>query len=286
VSFNWANHKRHREYVVKRFGQWVGLLDENGVPLMDLPNAVTLTAPSTRTNPESMKVTIKATTPDGVPHPVVEELIGEEIGMENGGYFIPQNGATRIVVVERANGYRWAGKVKFTTTTGDAFQPHTITINALHVLDVLGELPCPAANKSWLESKYETYRRDPAAVFDKARELSLLTFADTADGFSEKGEAEALLRRVISRAIEVVSTHEGWEKPHVVVDNTASGKPSPVATIRITDDSIWDTVAETALLAGVSINANFFFPGDTPINGVAYEHPVIVITLRQVGDNE
>lgn len=41
---NWINHKKHREQVIQDEGRWIGLLDENGEPLIDLPPIITMKA--------------------------------------------------------------------------------------------------------------------------------------------------------------------------------------------------------------------------------------------------
>ena len=34
---DWAAHRKHREQIIADAGQWIGLLDADGNPLMDLP---------------------------------------------------------------------------------------------------------------------------------------------------------------------------------------------------------------------------------------------------------
>lgn len=282
---DWINHAKHRDYVAQKEGQWIGILDGSGNPVFDLPHPIDMSASEARLSPESLKVSIPIEGENGVLHPVTDLLLGSHLGIIDNGTFQPANGSTYIIVVQRANGEQWAGKIKFATAQGGALKPTVLTIHALNVLDVLGELPCPASNEAWRNAPYQTMRNDPAVAFEKSREISLLTLANSADGFSEKGEAEPLIRRIITEAIGTVSKHSGWKQPHVVVDQTPSGESTPSITVRLTDSSIWDTVVEYALLAGVNIRARLVFPNTELINGKSYEHPVICVSVKKAGAN-
>lgn len=278
---DWKAHRAHREAVVRDEGQWIGLADENGDPLMDLPTAVKMEAPATRLTPGSLELTLQVRDGSGVVHPVVSELVADRLGMvEPGGVFVPADGPARLVVVERP-GERRAYKVKFAVAAGDGVSPQTLTIHALEVLNVLWELPCPTSRLSWRRDGYKTLERDPVKPFERPWEIAQLTFGAQADGFSDEGPAEATIRQIITNSIDAVAEHEGWEIPHVVVDQAATGRPSPHVVIQRTDDFIGDTVSEPALLSGVNITADWWLPGDPPVKGMDVNVPVIVIRVAQ-----
>ena len=48
---DWTAHRKHREQIIADTGQWIGLLDADGSPLMDLPPVVSMVAPEANSFP-------------------------------------------------------------------------------------------------------------------------------------------------------------------------------------------------------------------------------------------
>ncbi|MBH5303519.1 hypothetical protein I8F82_11925, partial [Corynebacterium ulcerans] len=59
MGFDWENHKKHRDQVIADQGQWLGLLDENGTPMMDLPPVMEMRMPEATNDPSSGMVKLR-----------------------------------------------------------------------------------------------------------------------------------------------------------------------------------------------------------------------------------
>ena len=102
MVFEWEQHKKHRAQVIADIGQWIGLLDADGVPILDVPPVVELKAPQAGNAPTSFECTINVATGYGVVHPIVDELVADNLGIVGGdGQLVPAAQKTRMIVVER-----------------------------------------------------------------------------------------------------------------------------------------------------------------------------------------
>ena len=55
---DWIGHRLHRAQVAQDLGQWVGLLDEDGVPMLEAPPLIDLAAPRMRNAPAEVRATM------------------------------------------------------------------------------------------------------------------------------------------------------------------------------------------------------------------------------------
>lgn len=72
----WEQFAKHRSAVIRDYGMWIGLMDNNMEPIVDMPAPVSVDAPITRMTPSSCKAVFK-TRVDGHIHPMVDYLIAE-----------------------------------------------------------------------------------------------------------------------------------------------------------------------------------------------------------------
>lgn len=278
---NWAAHKAHRKLVAEDHGAWIGLLDGEGNPIVDLPSPLSFMAPENRNGPAEATVTIPTVSRSGVPHPVLAELIAENFGAQSSeGDFIPAFDNTRFVRVETETDHA-TYNVAFTTTDSGVVAPETVEVNAIHAADVLGGWPCPSYPKSWVPD-FALRERDYAVDFKTPRMLGDVKFANQADGFTVRGPAESVIRRIIRDSFDAVNTKMGWsDDPHAVVSPESSNLESPEIYIRPTDGYVWETIAGPAAAAGVTVSAELWLPGDPIPVGMNLSKPVFVITVLQ-----
>ena len=284
MAFDWAGHAKHRQQVIKDFGQWIGLLDEDGIPLMDLPAPVKMVAPETRNSPESMTITIPVRSPLGIVHPAVSELIADGLGEVTAeGRLEPANVPTRWICIEREGATRRAFKVGYSKAVGGAESPATIQAHCTDFLDCLDALPCPSIPGLWRGKEWRRLDRDYAAEWEHPRDVKGVEMALQADGFTVSGPAEATIRKVMKDSLDAVYDAVGITSDHpFVVSEQATGRPSPDVLIRPQDKSIWDELGAIAAAAGVRIWGEIVFPGD---EGSAYSLPTIVFHVEQAEVN-
>lgn len=281
MPINWGAHKLHRQLVAADKGAWIGLLDGEGTPIVDLPSPLSFTAPENRNGPAEAEVTIPTVSRSGVPHPVLAELIAANFGKQTAeGDFIPAFDSTRFVRVETETDFI-TFNVQFTETSEGVAAPETVKIAALQAADILGGWPCPSYPASWVPD-FELRDRDYAVDFKTPRMLGDVKFANQADGFTVRGPAESVIRRVIKDSLDTVNTKMGWaDDPHALVDPTPSGMESPEIYIRPTDGYVWETIAGPAAAAGVTVSAELWLPGDPVPMGLHLSKPVFIISVSQ-----
>lgn len=260
---SWADHARHRAEVISQTGQWIGLLNENGEPLCDLPPVIKLEAPQTKGEPASLTLTVQLTVADGRLSPLADDLIAEGIGAVNtAGSLIPQNVATRFIAIERPGLHRRVYRITHCRAIGDRYAPQLLEIYGVDELDILACLPCPSMPSEWT-SDVRVITRDKATVWHTPRKMAMIAMAKVADGFTVQGRAAATIRDLIADSLGAYYrvlriTHDY----PVVVAPAENTQNSPMVVLRPQDRSIWDEIAPTALAAKVAISVRMAWPGE------------------------
>ena len=298
MAVDWVSHAKHRRQVAKDSGLYVGLLDENGEPLMDCPPVVSLTAPQTRNASTSLRMQLAVKSPAGVVHPVCDELLAEGItdagnqwvNLDSEGRVLAASlDATRFVLMEWSGGLRRTYRVTHTVADGGQDTPSTIEVNGVDLLKMLSLIPGFSAPLT-VTGKWVTFTRDWAGpentgvTFSKPRDLQDMKMVTVADGVTVEGDAESVIRRIVSESLAAA-----WkaidpavvDDPPMVVDPSGSGLKSPHILLRPTDRPLLDEVAGVAANAGVSITADMWLPGDSPVVGLSLVKPTVVVRIRQ-----
>ncbi|MBG9310298.1 hypothetical protein ABMV07_01005 [Corynebacterium belfantii] len=290
MEFNWENHKKHRDQVIADQGQWLGLLDENATPMMDLPPVMEMRMPEATNDPASGMVKLRVQSASGIVHPVIHQLIADGLGKtDDVGRLVPLSEATRFIAIERA-GSRRVFRVDFAVAEGGAGAPSVLAVHGTDMLKTLARFPAMSGPTTWT-GKWTRFTRDWAGPenvgvqFDKPRDLQDIKMVTVADGATEQGAAEPLIRKIISDSLAATWRAIGREDlladPPVQVDPNPSGRKSKNILIRPTDRSMWEELAPLAAAAGVSISAEMWWPTDAPISGLNLKSPTIVIKVEQ-----
>lgn len=290
-QIDWAVHRAHREQIAEDCGQWVGLTDEDGVPLLTLPQLEGMDWPESRGSIESVKVTLPVRTPSGGVHQVVRELVAQQLGVvDEQARLVPVTGPARLLVLERPGMPRMAMKISHVEVEGDTHLPHSLTIHGVGVLGILDQLPCPSNPTTWT-GVFTRFTRDwvgppdKAVLFEHPRDLADMKLLTVADGASVEGDSDEVIHRLISESLQAVYRMAGiTEHPPYVAVRLPALAASPYTILRPTDQSIWAEVGNEALLAGVSVRAGLWWPGDPQppgLTGPPLVHPTIVFTVRQ-----
>lgn len=292
MAFNWSGHQAHCNQVAQDLGEWVGLLDENFLPIMDLPQRIDMSWPDARGAIDSVMMRIRVRTPSGRLHAVVRELVAENLGVvDSYGELIPVTGPARFVHMEAADKDPWTMRVTHVEVEGDAELPHTLTIHGVTMEAYLDLLPCPSNPVTW-DGEYTRFNRDwvgpegEQELFTQPRDLSSCTMIAVADGASVDGDSDVVIHRLIKESIDAV---------HRVIDpETLVDGPVYVAVLgerraasrrlilRPTDQTLWKEVGDAALASGVGIRADLWLPGSPqPSPDLTLTAPTIIFTVRQ-----
>lgn len=290
MGFDWENHKKHRDQVIADQGQWLGLLDENGTPMMDLPAVMEMRMPEATNDPASGMVKLRVQSASGIVHPVIHQLIADGLGKtDDVGRLVPLSEATRFIAIERA-GIRSVFRVEFAVAEGGAGAPSTLEVHGTDMLKTLARFPAMSGPTTWT-GKWSKFTRDWAGPenvgvkFEKPRDLQDIKLATVADGATEQGPAEQLMRKIISDSLaaawRAIGQQELLVDPPVQVDPNPSGRKSQNILISPTDRSIWEELAPLAAAAGVGISAAMWWPTDPPVKGLQLKQPTIVVKVEQ-----
>lgn len=258
---DFQNWKKHIDHVIGDEGQWLGVLDEEGWPVLSLPLATTVKASEVKLGPGSLEVQVPLSGAVGAR--VAGELIADGLlSVDASGRLEPAKGLARFVCVARS-GERRVYMVTHVVVEG-VDSPTVATIHGVDLLDGLAWWPCPSIPVDWQQATFTSWDRDASGEkYAKARQLSQLKFADKADGYTKKGPARTVIRDLIQDSFDAVNALYGWRNnPHAVVDYSGGADTSAQVVIRTDDSTVWDTVSEAAKNAGVSIQVDLWWPGD------------------------
>lgn len=257
---NWLKHINH---VVEQDGQWVGLLDEEGWPILGLPPVISLNATESKLSAESVECVVPLV--GGAGRRVADELVAEDVlATDKAGRLLPAVGATRLLAVIRA-GERRVFTVTHCVAEGEAV-PSSLTIHGVELLDGLASWPCPSVPVVWSEVEYGPWSTDASGVeYERERQLAQVQFATRADGYTKKGPAVTVIRELVQDSFDAVNALHGWDTPHAVVEFSAGSDESKPVLIRGDDSTVWDTISEPARSAGVGVQVDLWWPGDPKV---------------------
>lgn len=284
MALTFSQWRAHIDQVVADEGQWVGLLDEDGAPLLEFPALVSLNAPKTRLAPASVEATVSVA--DGGRR-VLGELVGDGLGRLDAvtRRLAPNDGPTRFLCVVRP-GERLVFTVTHSVVEGGVV-PSTLTVHGVDLLDGLAWWPCPSIPRVWLKhdvmewhpaegggsyvhkevpTEFVEWSTDASGVpYREKRRMAQVEMGREALGYTKKGRAREVIRVLVQDSFDAVNRLFGWGVPHAVVDFEQSPDESPEVLIRGDDSSVWDTVSDPALQAGVNVEVGLWWPGDEPV---------------------
>lgn len=258
--------------------------------MMDLPPVMEMRMPEATNDPASGMVKLRVQSASGIVHPVIHQLIADGLGKtDDVGRLVPLSEATRFIAIERA-GSRRVFRVEFAVAEGGAGAPSVLAVHGTDMLKTLARFPAMSGPTTWT-GKWTKFTRDWAGPenigvqFEKPRDLQDIKMVTVADGATEQGPAEQLIRKIISDSLaatwRAIGRKDLLADPPVQVDPNPSGRKSKNILIRPTDRSIWEEMAPLAAAAGVSISAEMWWPTDAPISGLNLKSPTIVIKVEQ-----
>ena len=288
MAVDWTSHKAHRKYVAEKFGQWVGLVDENGEPMFTAPPVVSQSAPKLRNEAGAIRVTFRVRSPQGVVHPLVDELIGQGLGdVDREGVLVVHSGPSRFLVIEKPGGVRLEYRITHAVASGQGSAPYLLEVHGVQIVRTLSLLPSMSAPTTWQNNWTEFTRdwvgpEDELITFDRPRNLTGIKMVTVADGATISGPAESSIRRMINMTLEACFRVMGvMDDPPIRVNPTPTGVHSENVLIRRTDGPLWEEIAAVAAFSGVQVSMRMWWPGDDPEPWAVLDKPTMIVDVKQ-----
>ncbi|APT85315.1 hypothetical protein [Corynebacterium aquilae] len=280
---DWKGYRTGVRIFAAGFGQFVGILNEDGSPVCQLPPPISVKAEKTRHGIGTLEATFPARGRIAPTSAGVMELISSTFGnLDEEGRVPIEKAPARLLVIERAR-TRYAFIINRIEADTGLEAPTTITVKGLDLADYLAAWPAASVPVSWLANTLESRDGDAAGKWGGVRfDMAAIELATTADGYTMTGPAQRVIRKLIQDSLDAVNGRFGWlENPHMVVDMTPTQEEGPETFIRVDDSNLWETIAEPAANAGVTVTVSLWLPGDPALTVAGgtktFDHAVLVV---------
>ena len=277
---DWDAWQKHVDYVVRERGQWWGLGDADGNPLMTLPDATTdgVTAPEQWMDSPDVSFTMPAMTPAGEQQRAYQLLIANELDHIDASGRLEVNPTLYTLLAA------WRGKdgeivrrggVIITASAEDPDNdglPQTMTISALNAADVWNTIFAVSWPAAWWAAKpYDKTTDESQLPYSRAWSMARIEMAGQAMFRWKEGKAGFVIRRLAQESLDAMMMTQQdpdgtrWVDDQFHVVEVPEADTTPVISLDAADGSLWDTVAAQARNAGVILGARVWWPGDKPV---------------------
>lgn len=266
----WRAKRANIDAFVADHGLWVGVLDGEGEPVAQVEPS-DLEYGTNHLEIVEAKATIPIVAgPDGT-HPLTDLLFDDGLGAQDAETtrLEPKLDEAYHLCVQGPGGIegRMVYAISVPKVVGTADAPTTVELHCVELLDLLNFWPCPSVPGIWGAEPYKVWKNDAGKPFRVDRMLAPTQHAKIAYGHTSKGRAVTTIARVIQDSLDAGNRLRGWGiNPHLVVEVPTVADTSPEVLIQRADKPLWETVATPARLAGVSITARMWWPGDPAVN--------------------
>lgn len=258
---DWAQHRAHREAVKSEHGQWVGLLDKNWEPIMDIEDWEEAEWGAVFADVGNMTMTLPGEIAPGVENPVVDYLLRNSLRtLDQTRRLDSLIHESFHVAVERPGLRRRCYKIlDLEPKGGDANTPATLTISGVDSIEHLKHLPLWA---------------DPS----NRSKVVQLQWEDRQDGTAEKVSRKLIGRNLIGyQQPSILGTTFGWTNSYtdpaqwkkfnptmhpIICSPVMSGNKSEWCLVSARWDNAWDLMKATWQAAGLLPIAWLWLPGD------------------------
>ncbi|WP_293954915.1 hypothetical protein [uncultured Corynebacterium sp.] len=257
---DWAAHKAHRQRIMDAHGQWVGILDRDWNPILDVEDWKDADWPGVFADTGSMTMSFDGLLENGSHNPAVEALLMSDLGnLDDPGSMEQLFHSGIHIAVERPGLPRRVYRVLDLSPEGGQDFPRTMDVTGMDLIEHLKHIP------AWA---------DPS----NRSKIVQLQFADVQDG-----SAEDVSRKIVGRNLigyqqpSLLRNMFSWTEPYgnaaewaafrpdlhsVICSPIKSGLPSEWCVVEARWDNSWDLLKATWDAAGILPTAEMWFPGD------------------------
>ena len=275
-SAEWSWWRGHIEQVVETDGYWAGVLNGEGEPFLELGAAeFDLSTQNLDATEGTLSVPVVE---DGEVHPLVREFFGAGFGTDAGTILEPGESKGLMLCVQHPGGIegRHVSFIEYPTVEpGADGEPEKLTFNTMELLGVLNFRLGVSIPDTWGAQPFKDWSQDEGGAYRVKRSLSPVELAttswmlttgakqagDVSVEINYSGDAVERVASVIQDSLDAADKLDGAGQAFVV---TSEGV-GPRVRIAKRDQTLWDTVAQTARLAGVGLSARMWWPGDDPV---------------------
>lgn len=258
---DWVAHKAHRTQVMREHGQWVGILNKDYNPVLDVEDWVSASWPGVFADTGSMQMVFDGHLADGSRNPAVEHLLTADLGnLDDPGSMEQLFHSGVHIAVERPGLPRRTYRILDLSPEGGTDFPRSMTVTGLDSVEHLKHTPLWA---------------DPS----NRSKIVQLQFADI-----QSGSAEDVSRKLIGRNLigyqqpSLLRNMFSWTNTYwdasqwsgfnpdlhsVICSPIRSGLPSEWSVVEARWDNAWDLLKATWDAAGILPTAELWLPGDT-----------------------
>ena len=258
---DWGAHKAHREAVMAQHGQWVGVLDRDWQPVVDVDEWLSAAQwPGVFGDTGSMQMTVPGFLADGSRNPVVDYLLFSDLSNLDDPASMEKVFHTAVhIAVERPGLKRRTFRILDLVPEGGDEWPRQLGITGMSDVEHVKHVP------AWA---------DPS----NRSKIVQWQFSDI-----QQGSAEVVSRKILGRNLlgyqqpSLLSSSTAWTDDYssparwsnvnpnlhaVICSPIPSGLPSEWCVVEARWDNTWDLLKATWEAAGILPVAWLWFPGD------------------------
>ena len=278
MSTDWASWHKHVTRVVEQQGQWWGLGDGDGAPLLSLPVPLSSDTPEQWMSAEDIEVQFAAIDSSGGVNRLTQLLIMDGLtGFDVSGQLKPAEKDYTLLTAWRGSDgsiVRRGGLITHTDCedTDNDGTPSVTTVHALNLMDAWNTVPAVSWPVAWWKATPYPRREDEAGLpYGRPWDMARVELATRATFRWKTGKAGFVIRRLAQESLDAVMFTQRdpggsrWvDDPYHVVEVPEIDTSSEIS-LQAADEMLWDTVVAQAKNAGLVLGARLWWPGDPPV---------------------
>lgn len=286
-AVDWANEKSRRENIARTRKQYVGILDKDFAPVMDIEDWESASWGETYQDTGNMQMVLPGEIEPGVQNPVVRYLV--QTGSDDpDGVF--HDAVT--IIVERPGGagtIRRFYRVLDIVAEGGRDYPDKVTVTGLDGIEYLKHLPLwadPSNRSKVVQGQFEDRQRGTAEwVSRKLVGRNLVGY-----------QQQSMFHQLFDGSLTgITALTEGYDDPRrwrdmvpemhrIICSPVSSGIDSEMCIVAARWDNAWDLLKPTWEAAGILPIVTLWLPGDPQpfADYTTLTVPTVVIDFRPV----
>lgn len=279
MAIDWESFKARRAREVREQGQYVGILDKDWNPVMDIEDWESAEWGGAFLEVGSMQMVLPGSLSDGSPNPVVEYLISADVADFNEPSRLDRMFHEGVHIMVEREGARRVYRVLDVAPEGGRSTPNFVTVTGVELLEHLKHLPLwadPSNHSKVVQLSFND--RQAGSVEEVSRKLIMRNL----HGYQQP----SLLANMLSWTNHTTDVGH-WRSVNpdmhaVMCSPIPSGVPSEECIVEARWDNAWDLLLPSWQAAGVMPRARLWLPGDAqPFpNHTTLNLPTLIVDFK------